>query len=173
MHAVCVTTCKFSLYTACAIIVIIIFSYRFSRASSRTRTWLDNLQCSGIESRLINCPANFIGNEDCSHFEDVALVCTTTSTTGKKYIWIVHACMCIALLYSPISLCSWLWSDIKGLSTVVNTVHACIVISISHMQDVVNIYLDDITQDADRFNLKHHPNAIGCNLIDPILHNQQ
>ncbi|XP_064388343.1 soluble scavenger receptor cysteine-rich domain-containing protein SSC5D-like isoform X2 [Halichondria panicea] len=48
----------------------------FSRASSTTRTWLDELRCRGSESRLINCPANTIGVEDCSHSEDIALICT-------------------------------------------------------------------------------------------------
>ncbi|XP_064388366.1 soluble scavenger receptor cysteine-rich domain-containing protein SSC5D-like isoform X4 [Halichondria panicea] len=58
----------------------------FSQASSSTRTWLDNLRCSGTESRLIDCPANAIGVEDCTHTQDVALICTTrngfTTTSG-------------------------------------------------------------------------------------------
>ncbi len=58
------------------IVVIIITSYSFSQASSATRTWLDELRCRGTESRLIDCPANTIGDEDCSHLEDVALVCS-------------------------------------------------------------------------------------------------
>ncbi len=49
--------------------------YSFSQASLSTPTWLDELSCRGSESRLINCPANPIGNEDCTHSEDVALVC--------------------------------------------------------------------------------------------------
>ncbi|XP_064388372.1 soluble scavenger receptor cysteine-rich domain-containing protein SSC5D-like isoform X2 [Halichondria panicea] len=48
----------------------------FSEPSSTTLIWLDELRCSGTESRLINCPANTIGVEDCSHSEDIALVCT-------------------------------------------------------------------------------------------------
>ncbi|XP_064388501.1 neurotrypsin-like [Halichondria panicea] len=54
----------------------------FLRASSFTRIWLDDLRCSGSESRLINCPASPIGVEDCNHSEDVALVCTGTSTSS-------------------------------------------------------------------------------------------
>ncbi|XP_064388362.1 soluble scavenger receptor cysteine-rich domain-containing protein SSC5D-like [Halichondria panicea] len=57
----------------------------FSEASSTTSTWLDNLACYGYESRLIDCPANTIGVEDCSHYEDIALVCTTSSTTTSSY----------------------------------------------------------------------------------------
>ncbi len=62
---------------------MIITSYSFSEASSFTRTWLDELRCSGTESRLINCRANTIGFEDCTHSEDVALICTA-STAGKS-----------------------------------------------------------------------------------------
>ncbi len=57
--------------------------YSFS-ASSSTPTWLDELRCLGNESRLIDCPANSIGVEDCDHFEDIALMCTENSTTSKN-----------------------------------------------------------------------------------------
>ncbi len=50
--------------------------HRFSQPSSSTRTWLDELRCRGSESRLINCPANTIGVENCGHSEDIALFCT-------------------------------------------------------------------------------------------------
>ncbi|XP_064388391.1 soluble scavenger receptor cysteine-rich domain-containing protein SSC5D-like isoform X3 [Halichondria panicea] len=50
----------------------------FSEALSSTRTWLDELRCRGIESRLINCRANTIGVEDCTHSEDVALICAAS-----------------------------------------------------------------------------------------------
>ncbi len=38
-------------------------------------TWLDEVQCIGDEARLVDCPANPIGDEDCSHFEDVGVEC--------------------------------------------------------------------------------------------------
>ncbi len=66
VHAVCYTKLR--------------LSYRFSQALSSTRTWLDELRCSGTESRLINCPANAIGVEDCSHSEDIALSCTESKS---------------------------------------------------------------------------------------------
>ena len=37
--------------------------------------WLDQVDCAGTESRLINCPANQIGVHDCSHFEDAGVIC--------------------------------------------------------------------------------------------------
>ena len=37
--------------------------------------WLDNVQCSGIETRVENCPHNGIGIHDCSHSEDAGVRC--------------------------------------------------------------------------------------------------
>ncbi|XP_064406363.1 scavenger receptor cysteine-rich type 1 protein M130-like isoform X2 [Halichondria panicea] len=56
----------------------------FNEILSDSPTWLDELRCSGTESRLINCPANTIGVEDCTHTQDVALMCSSTvlSATG-------------------------------------------------------------------------------------------
>ena len=38
--------------------------------------WLDNVQCSGTETRLIDCPANPLGNHNCVHGEDAGVRCT-------------------------------------------------------------------------------------------------
>lgn len=37
--------------------------------------YLDNVDCSGREERLIDCPANNIGAHNCGHFEDVSVRC--------------------------------------------------------------------------------------------------
>ena len=45
--------------------------------------WLNNLNCVGIEQRLIDCPVTTsISYNDfyCDHFNDAAVLCT-----GKKY----------------------------------------------------------------------------------------
>ncbi len=49
--------------------------YRFPEASVSTPTWLDEVDCVGTENRLIDCPANAFGVEDCDHSQDVGLVC--------------------------------------------------------------------------------------------------
>ena len=61
----------------------------FNQGSSYSPTWLDNLQCTGSEARLIDCSrATF---EDCSHYEDVGVIClgsfspvTPTTSSGKQ-----------------------------------------------------------------------------------------
>ena len=37
--------------------------------------WLDNVQCAGSESRLIDCPANELGENNCRHSEDAGVRC--------------------------------------------------------------------------------------------------
>ena len=44
--------------------------------------WLDDVQCVGDESRLIDCPARTLGSTIfCSHIEDAGVVCTATNCT--------------------------------------------------------------------------------------------
>ncbi len=37
--------------------------------------WLDNVNCRGTESRLIDCPANALGAHNCIHVEDAGVNC--------------------------------------------------------------------------------------------------
>ena len=37
--------------------------------------WLDDVQCAGTESQLIDCPARPLGSEDCYHFQDAGVSC--------------------------------------------------------------------------------------------------
>jgi len=36
---------------------------------------LDNVQCSGTETRLVNCPSNGVGSHNCDHSEDASVRC--------------------------------------------------------------------------------------------------
>ena len=38
-------------------------------------TFLDNVQCTGSESNLLECPSNPIGNENCDHTADAGVRC--------------------------------------------------------------------------------------------------
>ena len=48
----------------------------FGSGASSQRIWLDDVACSGSESRLIDCGHAGIGNENCNHGEDVGIVCS-------------------------------------------------------------------------------------------------
>jgi deleted-in-malignant-brain-tumors protein 1 len=37
--------------------------------------WLDDVQCVGTESRLIDCPARPHGHHSCVHYEDAGAIC--------------------------------------------------------------------------------------------------
>ena len=37
--------------------------------------WLDNVQCTGRENRLVDCPANTFGTHNCNHGEDAGVRC--------------------------------------------------------------------------------------------------
>jgi hypothetical protein len=48
--------------------------------------WLDNVQCRGTETRLIDCPANPLGNHNCGHIEDAGVRCAGTVTHLRDII---------------------------------------------------------------------------------------
>ncbi len=37
--------------------------------------WLDDVQCRGTETRLIDCPARPLGQHNCGHIEDAGVRC--------------------------------------------------------------------------------------------------
>jgi hypothetical protein len=60
-------------------LIIIIGATAFNRAffgQGTGRILLDNLGCAGTETRLVDCPHNGIGIENCVHSEDAGLRCT-------------------------------------------------------------------------------------------------
>lgn len=46
-------------------------------------TWLDQVSCEGNENNLLDCSMNDIGNEDCSHSEDVGVICQGEFESGS------------------------------------------------------------------------------------------
>ena len=45
---------------------------------------LDNLECSGEESSLLECGHNSLGDSDCGHGEDVGLMCESIHSDGTR-----------------------------------------------------------------------------------------
>ena len=56
----------------------------YSEASSETKIWLDNMKCGSNDTILLSCDHKGLGIETCGHSEDVALVCSTSSTEGSS-----------------------------------------------------------------------------------------
>ena len=54
-----------------------LFSNSFTQGSGQI--WLDDVSCRGTESRLIDCPANPLGQHNCRHSEDAGVRCVPTS----------------------------------------------------------------------------------------------
>eukprot|EP00745_Piridium_sociabile_P017603 TRINITY_DN26383_c0_g1_i6.p1 TRINITY_DN26383_c0_g1~~TRINITY_DN26383_c0_g1_i6.p1 ORF type:complete len:165 (+),score=33.07 TRINITY_DN26383_c0_g1_i6:320-814(+) len=50
---------------------------------STQRILLDNVRCTGNESNLLDCQHNPIGVHDCSHGEDVSVVCGTVNGSSE------------------------------------------------------------------------------------------
>lgn len=45
--------------------------------------WLDNVQCTGTESRLIDCRANAVGAHNCVHIEDAGVRCQPSTSKNN------------------------------------------------------------------------------------------
>ena len=45
---------------------------------------LDNLDCTGNESKLVDCPANDPFLHNCDHSEDAGLICNYTASPGSQ-----------------------------------------------------------------------------------------
>ena len=45
--------------------------------------WLDNVQCRGTETRLIDCPALPLGTHNCGHIEDAGVRCQMGTTSSE------------------------------------------------------------------------------------------
>ena len=46
------------------------------------RIWLDNVNCYGNETRLVDCRHNTLGVHNCQHSEDAGVACVDS---GKKF----------------------------------------------------------------------------------------
>ena len=60
---------------------------QFSSFSSGTGLiWLDDIQCRGIEDRLVDCVHNGFGEHDCNHWRDVGIICPPTASKLPTFI---------------------------------------------------------------------------------------
>ena len=72
---------------------------RYGRGSGRI--WLDNVDCSGGESSLLNCSHNGIGVlRRCNHWEDVGVACYRPGTVWmNSLMYSMCSILCCKLLF--------------------------------------------------------------------------
>ena len=51
---------------------------------------MDNVGCSGSESKLISCRHNGYGSHDCRHYEDVGISCTGVYNCVYVYLKFIN-----------------------------------------------------------------------------------
>lgn len=54
---------------------------RFGPAADDVSIHMDNLNCLGTEAKLANCLFSNWGEHDCTHAEDVGVICPTSSVS--------------------------------------------------------------------------------------------
>jgi len=50
------------------------------------RVWLNDVQCSGSESKITDCPHSGWGGQNCSHSDDVSVSCIVDSTDAVALV---------------------------------------------------------------------------------------
>ena len=66
----------------------------FGSGSSGQRIWLDNVQCTGTELYLRDCPSNGWGIPNCAHSEDVGVICEG-KLCNIVYVCVGVLCVCV------------------------------------------------------------------------------
>ena len=64
--------------------------------------WYDNLECTGSETNLTQCPHDGIGTHNCDHSEDAGVTCFGMSFSRVQQIVIVTHCLVIVLTISEL-----------------------------------------------------------------------
>ncbi len=54
------------------------------RSPGTGNIWLDDVECSGLETDIADCTSNSWGDHNCSHGEDVSVQCVTIPPTGEN-----------------------------------------------------------------------------------------
>ena len=57
------------------------------QSASGGAIWLDEVQCTGNETRLIDCPASNLGIHDCTHDQDAGVRCRGAVWGGYKELF--------------------------------------------------------------------------------------
>ena len=73
----------------------------FGSGESSKRIWLSDVACTGSESLLIDCSHN--GNtSDCSHFEDVGIVCSNGEWERIELLYVDYNDIHVQIIACPL-----------------------------------------------------------------------
>ena len=71
------------------------FDFPYSRDFFQGPIWIDDLTCNGDERSIVDCSFPGWGINDCSHYEDVSLICASMCVTLCVCVCVcVCACVC-------------------------------------------------------------------------------
>ena len=59
--------------------------YGSSVVDGTGQIFLDDLQCTGSESRLVDCPHNGLGSHNCDHSQDAGVRCVPGMAIKARY----------------------------------------------------------------------------------------
>ena len=64
--------------------------HRARFGSGSGQVWLDNIDCSGNESTIVDCQHRGWGVQDCSHSDDASVVCSSKSRPPAVFDYYVY-----------------------------------------------------------------------------------
>ena len=62
----------------------------YGAGNSSQRILLDEVRCTGNETNIQYCRHNAIGSNDCSHGEDVGVLCMGSTTGETEFYWMIE-----------------------------------------------------------------------------------
>lgn len=68
--------------------------FDYSRGFFQGPIWIDDLTCNGHETSIIDCSFPGWGINDCSHYEDVSLICASVCIFAHTCVCVCACCLC-------------------------------------------------------------------------------
>lgn len=63
--------------------------YKAYYGKGQDQVWMDDIECTGLEKSLAECPHRGFGEHDCDHSEDAGIEC---SGNMRSALFVAHKC---------------------------------------------------------------------------------